>query len=115
MKFKLWFIVLLAFLGGCLGMKKEQHAPNDVNLRYMYITVYPDEATLTVTVEFKDSTPTFRDTKITKIHEPVLYSVDARKVKRIHIVVKKTGWVTQEREWYGEVPFDVFIKLNTVP
>lgn len=115
MRVNLWLIVFLAFLTACLGMKKEQHAPDDVNLRYMYITVYPDEATLTVTVEFKDGTPTFRDTKITKIHEPVLYSVDARKVKRIHVVVKKTGWVTQEKEWLGEVPFDVFIKLNTVP
>ena len=102
-------------MGGCLATQKRQHAPNDDNLRYMYITVYPDEATLTVTVEFKDGTPTFRDNKITQIHEPIPYSINRKKVKRIHVLVEKRGWISQEREWIEEVPFDVFIKLETIP
>jgi hypothetical protein len=114
MKTKVLFVAVLFFLAGCPGLQKTPHAPNDENIRYMYITVYPDECTLTLTVEFKDATPTFRDERITHEHEPINYSVDRRKVKRIHIIAKKSGWVTQEKEYLGEVPYDVFVKLNTV-
>jgi len=115
MRVKPLFAVVIALVAGCLGVQKTTHAPNDANLRYMYVTVYPDEATLTVTVEFNDNTPTFRDSRVTHIHEPINFSIDQRKVKRVQISVTKSGWVKQEREWTGEVPFDVFIKLNTVP
>ena len=113
------FMVVVLFLCaigtvGCLGIQKRRHAPNDENLRYIYITVYPDECALMLTIEFKDSTPTFRDTHTTHIHEPISYSIDQTKVKRIHVTVKRRGWVTEEREWIDQVPFDVFIKLNTV-
>lgn len=107
-------LIVLVFTTGCLGIAKTPHAPNDVNLRYMYITVYPDETTLTVTVEFNDNTPAFRDSRLTHEHEPISYSVDQRKVKRIKMVAAKPGWIKQEREYTDEVPYDVFIKLNTV-
>lgn len=114
MRTRLAIILAVLVFAGCMGVRKQPHAPGDENLRYMYITVYPDEATLIVTVEFKDATPTFRDQRITRIHEPVNYSIDQRKVKRIQVIVQKQGWVSQTREWTNEVPFDVFIKLNTV-
>lgn len=115
MRTKFSVLLATAFLAGCLGMTKTPHAPNDVNLRYMYVTVYPDESTLTVTVEFSDNTPTFRDSRVTRLHEPVSYSIDQRKVKRIQIVVTKSGWVKQEREYIGQVPYDIFVKLDNVP
>lgn len=111
------FIICLfaIFVAGCLASQKKPHAPLDENMRYLYITVYPDQAIMTITVEFKGDTPTFRDSRVTKIHEPVPYSINRKKVKRIHILVEKRGWIKQEREWFDEVPFDVFIKLETIP
>jgi len=109
---RVFIVATILALTGCLAMQKRPSAPDDENLRYMYITVYPDEATIIITVEFKDNTPTFRDTRVTREHEPVAYSIDQRKVKKISLTVQKTGWDTQTRTWENEVPYDVFIKLD---
>ena len=113
--FKLELIAfVLGFLLGC-SFARHPFDPEDENIRYMYITVYPDECTLDVVVEFKDETRTFRDQRTTAIHEPISYAVDRRKVKRISVKVSKYGWKTKTREWIEEVPFDVFIKLEVAP
>ena len=115
MRANFMFLLILTLAVGCLATQKQRHAPNEQNMRYMYITVFPDESTMMITVEFKDSTSTFRDTRVTREHEPISYSVDRRKVKTIHVTVSKPGWIGQERVWNEDVPFDVFIKLSDVP
>jgi len=104
-------LVIIALICGCYATKQPNH-PGDENMRYMYITCWPDETRLTVRIEFKDNTPIFHDERITREHEPIVYSVDRRKAKIITIKAEKYGWISQTRKWEGEIPFDVFLKLQ---
>ena len=104
-------LIALGLVSGCY-FTHNPFDPEDENIRYMYITVHPDRCTLDVVVEFKDETRTFRDQRVTSIHEPIPYSVDRRKVKRVSVKVSKFGWKTTTREWIEEVPIEVFIKLD---
>ncbi|GEM_PF-2706039 len=110
---RLRFSVLILAVSFCAcTFTKQPNDPNDDNLRYMYITCWPDESRLTVIIEFKDNTQTFHDERIARKHEPIVYSVDRRKVKTITIKVEKYGWMTKTKKWEGEVPYDLFIKLD---
>ncbi len=105
-------LMIAALIAGACFAAKEPHAPEDPNLRYMYITCYPDECHLSVTVKFKDDTPTFHDERITRELEPILYSVDRENFESIKVKVTKHGWIPQTKVWEDEVPNDVFIKLE---
>ena len=112
-KYYFWLAgaLFLAIITACLAVKTP-NSPNDDNLRYMYITCWPDECRLTVIVEFKDNTPVFHEERTTREFEAIAYSVNKLKVKTITIKAEKYGWVTQVKKWEGEVPYDVFIKLE---
>jgi len=104
-------VITAGIAGACLAAK-EPHAPGDPYLRYMYITCYPDECRLSITVRFRDDTPTFHDERTTRLYEPILYSIDERKFESIEVEVSKPGWIPRTKTWKTEVPNDVFIKLE---
>lgn len=104
-------IIAAGIAGACFAVR-EPHAPENPYLRYMYITCYPDECHLSITVKFRDDTPTFHDERTTRIHEPILYSIDETKFESIRVEVDKPGWITKTRIWKNNVPNDVFIKLE---
>ena len=109
--YKVLLATIFAVIAAC-ALTRPPNAFNDDNLRFMYITCWPDECRLTVVVEFKDNTPTFHEERTTREREAIAYSVDRRKMKTITIKAEKYGWIAQTKTYEGQVPFDVFIKLE---
>jgi len=104
-------LLMIAFIIGC-QYSRPPGDQYDENIRYMYFTCWPDNCRLALTIVFKDDTPMFHDERVTKEHEPIVYSVDARKVKTVTLKISKYGWIPQTMKWEGQVPHDVFIKLE---
>jgi len=107
-------IIAIIWVLGC-GLSRQPFDPDNENVRYAHFTCWPDNCRFIIDIEFKGDTPNFHDERIAKIHETLTYSINRLKVKTVTVKVEKYGWQTYEKTWEGEVPYDIFIKLETLP